>query len=241
MDESSMLVTLDEYVSLERPNIQFIVDGLIPRPGLVLLLGKPGAGKSFLALQIALAVAQGKSVMGKATKQGKVLFFQFDMGEAAGKKRLQDLKNLDIDISGPVYTLHPDMLPTGVNIRDPKSYAVLANAIAEADPDLVIFDVLREMHNADEDSSSEMKIVGDLLMALVVNRAALILHHVRKIADGLEPNVIDASRGSSYLTGKVDSVWMLHDGYFYIGKSRFNIGGKYRTKRLASGLWALSI
>lgn len=231
------IVTLDEYADMNRPHVEFLIDGLIPKPGLVLFLGEAGAGKSFMALQIAFAVAQGGSFFHSSAKRGTVLYLQFDMSELIVRDRILKLREANVNTSGPIYTLHPATAPKGLNILKPEGYAILDDAIQKANPDLIIYDVLREMHNADEDNSSEMKPVGDALATLTGHRAGLILHHPKKIAWGLEPKTIDASRGSSYLPGKVDAVWLLHDGYFYIGKSRFAVGGKYRVKRLASGLW----
>lgn len=236
----SGVVTLDEYEALDRPHIEFLIEGLIPKPGLVLLLGEAGAGKSFLALQIALAVAQGQPFEGHHVRQGKVLYLQFDMSELVQKHRISQLRLAGVHTHGPIYTLHPDTLPKGVNILHPQHYTLLQDAISSCDPSLIIIDVLREIHNAEEDDSTAMKIVGDALTSLVGQRACLILHHPRKIATGLEPKVVDSSRGSSYLAGKVDAVWLLHNNYLYIGKSRFNESTKYRAKRLKNGLWSLS-
>ena len=44
--------------------IQFFVDGLVPE-GITLLAGLPKAGKSWLALDLAVAVSQGKPFLGK--------------------------------------------------------------------------------------------------------------------------------------------------------------------------------
>ena len=233
------IVTLNEYLDLDRPNVDFLIDGLIPKPGMVLLLGEAGAGKSYMALQMALAIAQGGTFFHAKCKRGRVLYLQLDEGELALRYKLADLRDKHgIDISGHIYLLHPATAPKGINILQPHYFAILEDAIRKADPDLIVFDVLREIHNADEDSSTEMKPVGDALTKLGNGRAVLILHHPKKIAYGLDPKVVDSSRASTYLPGKVDALWLLHDGYLHIGKSRFAAGGKYRVKRLKSGLWS---
>ena len=234
------VLTLDQYADLDRPEIRYLIEGYIPKPGLILFLGEAGAGKSFMALQIAMAVAQGGKVFDTQASKGNVLYFQFDMSELIVRERIKKLRQAGVNTSGPIYTLHPETAPVTTNILDPACYAHLQDAVDKSNPDLIIFDVLAEMHSVDEDSSSEMKPVGDAIMTLCKGRCGLILHHPRKTTWGIEPKVIDASRGSSYLPGKVDAVWMMHDGYFYIGKSRFSMGAKLKLKRLPSGLWALA-
>ena len=54
------------------PPIQWIVPGILPE-GLTLLAGKPKLGKSWLALDIAVAVASGGSVLGRECEPGPVL------------------------------------------------------------------------------------------------------------------------------------------------------------------------
>ena len=54
------------------PPIKWIVPGILPE-GLTLLAGKPKLGKSWLALDIAVAVASGGSVLGRECEPGPVL------------------------------------------------------------------------------------------------------------------------------------------------------------------------
>lgn len=233
----AVLVTLDDYTDLPRPNVEYLIHELIPRPGMVLLLGEAGSGKSFLSLQLALAVAQGGIFFHSRAKQGKVLMIQTDMSELIVRERVKNLRKAGVDTRGPIYTMHPEKQPVTIDLLKAEGFKCLAEAIAEADPVLIIFDVLRELHSADEDNSTEMKHVGDAIMELCKGRSGFILHHTTKIRMGDELKPVNASRGSSYLPGKVDAVWLLHDGYLHIGKSRFAASGKYRVKRAASGLW----
>ena len=56
----------------EFPEIKFIVPGYLPE-GATILAGRPKLGKSWLALDLALAVAKGSKCLGVECEQGDVL------------------------------------------------------------------------------------------------------------------------------------------------------------------------
>ena len=231
----SNLVTLDEYVTLPRPNLEWIVQDLIPRPGLILLLGEAKSGKSFLALQLALAISKGEKFLNKTTTKSKVLFLQFDTSELVWRERMRKIQDAGVSLSSNIYMLHPATQPKGMNILDQKLNGYLRDAIRDCNPDVIIFDVLREIHNGDEQDSTAMKMVGDQLMSLLDGRAGIVLHHPKKLGE-LPPKVIDSARGSSYLAGKADAVWLLHQGILHI-ESRLEHSEQHRAVRMENGLW----
>src|SRR5215469_8948066 len=65
---------------LDRPHVavNWLVDGLIPTGGAVLLVSKPKVGKSVLARNIAYAVATGAPVLERETRAGPVLWLGFE-------------------------------------------------------------------------------------------------------------------------------------------------------------------
>jgi hypothetical protein len=67
------------------PPIKWVVPGLLPE-GLTILMGAPKLGKSWLTLDIALAVARGGNALGQDCDQGDVLLLALEDNE----RRLQD-------------------------------------------------------------------------------------------------------------------------------------------------------
>lgn len=57
--------------------VDFIVEGLLA-PGLYILGGSPKVGKSWLALQLCLAVCDGTSFLGRATHRSEVLYLALE-------------------------------------------------------------------------------------------------------------------------------------------------------------------
>lgn len=67
------------------PPIRWVVEEYLP-PGMTFISGKPKVGKSWLSLQLALAVASGGTCFGKRVEQGSVLYLALEDNE----RRLQD-------------------------------------------------------------------------------------------------------------------------------------------------------
>lgn len=203
-----------EYLTNPRPQLEWLVTGLIPKPGYMLLLGQPKVGKSFLAFDIAAKIAVGKPVMGYPCKAPKkVLYLQLDTKEAAWTERLHKLKEAGYNLNLPNLRLvHQDDMLLPLIITTPRGQDFVKQVIKSTDPDLVIIDVLRELHQEDENDSTGMKKVFDAMEPVFAERSVLILHHTRKISadERSAPDPIALARGSSYITGRVDGYWLLH-------------------------------
>ena len=50
------------------PELQWLVDGVLPEQGLLCVYGPSGVGKSFLCLDLAAAIAEGAEWFGHATQ-----------------------------------------------------------------------------------------------------------------------------------------------------------------------------
>ena len=66
--------TLGELMEEPEVPIDWLLDGLLVRGTVSLLAAKPKTGKSVFARGLALAVAQGRSFLGRTTNQGGVLY-----------------------------------------------------------------------------------------------------------------------------------------------------------------------
>ena len=237
------IISASDFAEYKAPDQYWVLPGFLPKPGLLIILGAPRAGKSYLAIQTSLAIAQGTRLFPGTEhhKPHSVLYFYFDKtGSLVFHERLKHLADNGVSLNCPLFTLHPeDKIPTA-NIADPDCYNFFNKAIAEANPDVVVFDVLREFHNADENDSTEMKIIGDYLSNLCHGRTIILVHHTKKLdyanSQGLEIKNIDAARGSNYIVGKADTTWLLNDGYLNI-ESNFAPNVRYKMFQQKTGLW----
>jgi RecA-family ATPase len=83
-------------------------------------------------------------------------------------------------------------------------------------PKLVIIDNLRKIFSGDENSSDIMSEVFTILNGVFKQQAVIYIHHTHKLSPPPGQKVqarvapVDAARGSSFLTGEVDAVYLLY-------------------------------
>lgn len=234
------VVSANSYIDVPRPSLSWLVPSYVPSPGLVLLIGEPKAGKSFLGLQVALSVAGGTPFLGQPVASAPVLYLQFDTSETVWRERLSHLRSSGVTLPNNLFMIHPDDQPTRTNVLTHETQAMLKSALEACNPKLVVVDVLRECHSADEQDSTSMKQVGDQLMTLFAGRTILLIHHTVKLYENYgTPSPINAARGSSYITGKADAIWLLHNNVLAIA-SRFHKDERRSCRRNSTGLWDIS-
>jgi archaellum biogenesis ATPase FlaH len=191
--EKLSLLSLDDLAAL--PDPVYLIDGVLPANVLGVLYGAPGAGKSFIALDMALAIASGREWLGRETRQGKVLYVAAE--GALGMKLRIAAYQLRHAIPGDSIRF----LPVPFDARSSKSRDAIVAVLAENafKPDLIIVDTLaRVAVGADENSAQQMGEVVEGFETLRRGTEAtiLVIHHTRKDGEGF--------RGSSALEGAVD-------------------------------------
>src|SRR5690606_17761005 len=80
-----------DFVKRPFPPVQWMIPNLLPE-GLTMLAAKPKIGKSFLALNIAQAIACGGKALSKIdVEQGRVLYINVDSSEREFQKRVRNM------------------------------------------------------------------------------------------------------------------------------------------------------
>ena len=189
-------VTHDGLKYIQPP--QPLIKNWLYQNSLAWLSGKPGDGKSFIAIDIAYSVATGTPWQGHDVQQGTVLYIA-----AEGATGLSIRANAWMEANQPHQ--HPDIiyLPLTVNLTTPEQTdtQALAQALKELQPTLVIIDTqARVTVGAEENSSKDMGRFVDAIETLRTNNPAtyLIVHHTPRNGDNL--------RGSTALEGAADTV-----------------------------------
>ncbi len=192
---------------------RWLVAGLWSEQAVGIVGGEPKCCKSFLALDIAVAVAAGIPCLRRfvVPRQGRVLLYAAEDALHIVRRRLEgicaaagaELADLDIlVITAP--TLRLDME------ADRRS---LAETVASLQPRLLILDPFVRLHRIDENASGEVAPLLAFLRELQRRHAVavLVVHHARKGAGGVRAG--QALRGSSEFHAWGDSnLYLRRDG-----------------------------
>lgn len=196
-----------DLLQAELPEPQFIIPRFVPE-GLSILAGKPKVGKSWLGLEMCIAVAEGTQVLGEQVDKAGAVYFGLEDSAVRLKSRLHKLL--------PDAETQPELLKIGQAAALERLYQggtdQLNNYLSENKHiRLVVIDTLakvkpttKKQNTYDEDS----EIMGKLQQIAIEHGISLVLvHHVRKAeAD----DVFDMISGSMGLQGVADAMLVLN-------------------------------
>jgi hypothetical protein len=185
------LLSRDDLAAL--PPMQWRVRGVFPACGLAAIYGPSGSGKSFLAMDMGSAIAEGSNWFGQRTIAAPVVYVALE-GEAGFKARAQALE-----------VQRGCNLPAGFQMVLQPFSLVSADvvALAKVVPNgaVVFLDTLnRAAPTADENSSKDM---GEILayakrLQSLTNGLVVLVHHTGK-------DTTKGLRGHSSLLAAMDS------------------------------------
>ena len=186
------------------PQQHWLVDGLWGRQAVGIIGGEPKCGKSFLALDLAVAVAAGVPCLRRfATEQpGPVLMFA---AEDAGHIVRRRLQGIAAAAGADFHTLDIAVLDVPVLRLDHRNDRQrLEQTVDHIRPRLVLLDPLVRLHGVDENAVAEVAPILGFLRDLQrrFETAVLLVHHSRK-SRAKRPG--QALRGSSELHAWGDS------------------------------------
>lgn len=181
----------------DAPAPRFLIDGLWSEQAVGIVGGEPKCCKSFLALQMAVAVATGTPCLDRYSVHGggRVLLYPAEDAAPIVRRRLESLCRhagttlaaLDLAVIS-VPALRLDL---------PGDRDRLLRTVEQHRPALLILDPFVRVHRIDENASGD---VGPLLAYLrelqrTFRVAVVVVHHARKNGTTLRPG--QALRGSS--------------------------------------------
>lgn len=179
------------------PQLDWLIKNIWVDKSRGLIAGNPGVGKTWIALDMLIAVATGGLCLGKyPVKQGNVLLVEEEASEFNLARRLHSMARArglkDSDLS---HFFHL----TRQFAKLPQDSLDLFHLMREHDIKLVVFDSLRRFHNADENSSSEMQPVLDAFAKLnaATEASVILIHHLSKSNDVSNKPLFERLRGSS--------------------------------------------
>jgi hypothetical protein len=173
--------------------LTYLVAGLIPRVGLIVIWGPPKCGKSFWIFDLVMHIALGLSYRGHKVHQGDIVYLALE-GHAGFHRRVAAFRQRHNIADAPFYliTARTDL------VRD---HLVLITDIRtqSAKPVAVVIDTLNRSlpgsESKDEDMGAYVKAADAIREAF--NCAVIIIHHCGVAGD--------RPRGHTSLAGAVDA------------------------------------
>ena len=180
------------YEMANQEPIEWLIKGVVPKAELVILYGASGAGKTFVALDYAFAIARGVDWRGRRVKQGIVVIIAAEGGKGVAQRLqayaqyygidLRDVPNLRIITAAPNFLESEDIAE------------VIAELQAIGDVSCVMVDTLAQVTpGANENTSEDMgrALSNVRLIHRATDATVLGVHHAGK----------DLSRGSRGWSG----------------------------------------
>lgn len=222
MDEyaAPQIIGSDVLYTMNLPPIKYYVNGLLPQ-GLCLLAGDPKSGKSWLALAISLAIAEGRPVWGRDTIQCNVIYCCLEDSLSRVQRRMCQL--IDHPVSGVYYMM--DCMSIGDGLVEDLEYAMSI----VPDVGVIIIDTLQRIRRGGKTTGNAY---ADDYEALTVLKqyadkhgiAVLCIHHTRKMKSVSDP-MADIS-GTQGISGTADTLWVLKKKQRFADRATLYISGR---------------
>lgn len=174
-----------------RPPGDWLIKGVIPRADVIVLFGASGSGKSFVALDLAAAIARGEDWRGHKSKKGRVLIIAAEGGGGVGKRLKAYAQHHGLDLAGMdigVIVAAPNFL------QKEEIFEVVSTIRAGGGVDLIIADTFAQVTpGANENAGEDMGLAMGNAKALreATGAPVLLIHHAGK----------DAARGARGWSG----------------------------------------
>ncbi len=188
---------------MEAKEPDYLVDGLLESQLMAVAFGDPGAGKSFLTIDLSARIATGTPFHGRETKQGTVIYIAGEGHGGIARRRAAWELETRVSLKGAPFFVSTvagnflDQVTTEAVIK-----AIEAIARISGPPALIVVDTLaRNFGAGDENSAQDMNrfiAAIDDIKARWPGCTALIVHHT---GHGSK----DRGRGSIALKGGTDA------------------------------------
>ncbi len=194
-------ISAKQLLDMKLPPTRFMVQGLLPQ-GLHVFAGPPKIGKSWLLLQLALAVASGKPLWGLETEQGTVLSLCLEDSLSRLQRRLSELTD------DPPDCLH--LATLSCSLSDGLCEQLENFLYEHDDTNLIIIDTLQKIRGGSGDGNLYASDYQDIsLLKSVADEhdiAIILVHHLRK-READDPHVTIS--GTTGLVGAADGSYVL--------------------------------
>jgi hypothetical protein len=219
----------DEWIELEDaatlltrefPPTPWAVRGLLTLRSVTAVAGEPKTTKTWVALELGLAIATGTRAFGEfppVGEPGGVVFVMAEDNAQSARNRLRALaagRGVDLVASGCARNVHV-LTMARLDLGRPRDVARLVAAVRRV-PNVraVVLDPLVNLHSADEDKAQAMTPIMGAMRSLrdLLDCCVIFVHHAAKSSEATKARRPgQRMRGSGSIHGAVDGGIYLSD------------------------------
>lgn len=219
----------DEWIELEDaatlltrefPPTPWAVRGLLTLRSVTAVAGEPKTTKTWVALELGLAIATGTRAFGEyppVGDPGGVVFVMAEDNAQSARNRLRALaagRGVDLVASGCARNVHV-LTMARLDLGRPRDVARLVAAVRRVkDVRAIVLDPLVNLHSADEDKAQAMTPIMGAMRSLrdLLDCCVIFVHHAAKSSEATKARRPgQRMRGSGSIHGAVDGGIYLSD------------------------------
>ena len=219
-----------------QPPIDYIITNLVTNSSLNVFYGEAGSKKTYSAISMAVAVANGKDWLGFTTKKVPVLIIDEESGEKRFARRLNEvMRGAECDATNQLYFISL----AGFKLDKKEDAKSIESEITQTGARLVIIDALADVMDGDENSKKDVQPVMNALRKIAdnTNSSIILIHHSNKsggyrgssaikaasdlmvqVISDLDESIItfktEKNRDGSYISWSAEATW--EDDLFYL-------------------------
>lgn len=204
-DELPGMVSLSEYKDAPPELPEELIKGILRRGHKMLVSGSSKAGKSFLLMELCIAIAEGKTWLGFECKKGRVLYVNLEIDPASAICRFLKIydalglpmKNTENIV---VWNLRGHAVPLDQLV--PK----LIRRVRDQHFDAIVIDPIYKVITGDENNASEMGAFCNQFDKICTETgcSTIYCHHHSKGAQGMK-KAMDRASGSGVFARDPDA------------------------------------
>lgn len=196
--ETSTTLSFSELMEQSFPKARFVVEPFFEQGTVNMVSAPPNTWKSWLLFLMSSHIANGSSVFNRfTTEQSKVMIVNEEDSFRAIQDRFRILNITDTTL--PIFF----RVANGSKLEN-KFINKLLEELKEKQVNVVIFDSLRSMHEADENDSTAMQKILDQMKRIAREGITVIFtHHHRKKGMFEKQSSAESSRGSSAINAAI--------------------------------------
>lgn len=208
-DELPGIVDLSEMFADPPPLAEELITGILRRGHKMLISGSSKAGKSFILMELCIAIAEGIDWLGFMCKKGRVLYVNLEIDPASCVNRFLMIRNALEKRKGMICEHVNDLL-----IWNLRGYAVpldqlVPKLIRRAQPlnlDAIIIDPIYKVITGDENNASDMGAFCNQfdVIATKLGCSVIYCHHHSKGSQGAK-KAMDRASGSGVFARDPDA------------------------------------